>query len=291
MRKTIILLSVLSAGCVPSETLQVNSENQSTVTGSSCEGSGASFCTFINSPVKLGKKEIRLPGREFPFFLTEQKLKFVDASHRQWEAPINTLTDGASIPPALIGVIGNPRAKEFINAATIHDAYCATGNEQKSSYHTASWQLVHRMFYDALLIGGTKPTRAKIMYAGVYLGGPRWGKIKRAKLTTTVGGSAAGGGGAGGTATSKSTAITRSQQSNRPLAARGVTNAKLVVAMKQAKAYIQSTNPSLNQLESYMTGLERSLLGKKSSLKTKTRKSTRDVEGGDGGDGGGEGSY
>ena len=152
MRKTILLFSILTAGCVPSETLQVTANTPTTISGASCEGSRASQCTFINSPVKLSKKKIILPGRQFPFFLTEQKLKFIDASHRQWEAPIKTLTDGASIPPALVTVVGNPRAKEFINAATIHDAYCATGNQEKASYHTRSWQLVN---YPGKVLGKT----------------------------------------------------------------------------------------------------------------------------------------
>ena len=287
MRKTVLLLSIFTAGCVPSETLQVTANTPTTISGSSCEGVSANRCTFINSPVKLGKKEIILPGREFPFFLTEQKLKFVDASHRQWEAPIKTLTDGASIPPALVSVVGNPRAKEFINAATIHDAYCATGNEEKSSYHTRSWQLVHRMFFDALVVGGVAPVKAKIMYSGVYLGGPRWGAVKKASLETANGGSAVGGGGAGATS-AQSTAATRALQSNRPLTARGVSNAKLVAAMKQAKAYVQAKNPSLNQLESYLTGLERSMLGTKSTRKA-TKTKSRGVEGGDGGSDGGDG--
>jgi len=30
------------------------------------------------------------------------------------------------------------------------------------------------MFYDAMMVNGTNPTKAKIMFAAVYLAGPRW---------------------------------------------------------------------------------------------------------------------
>jgi len=30
------------------------------------------------------------------------------------------------------------------------------------------------MFYEACIAGGTSPLRAKILFAGVWLGGPRW---------------------------------------------------------------------------------------------------------------------
>jgi len=42
----------------------------------------------------------------------------------------------------------------FINAATIHDAYCGVGNQNGTYYNAAPWPKVHRMFYDALRVGG-----------------------------------------------------------------------------------------------------------------------------------------
>ena len=36
------------------------------------------------------------------------------------------------------------------------------------------WPEVHRMFYEGLLVGGTPVARAQLMYAAVWLGGPRW---------------------------------------------------------------------------------------------------------------------
>ena len=48
----------------------------------------------------------------------------------------------------------------------MHDYYC--------DVQTKPWQEVHRMFYDASLFGGVSKIKAKLMYAAVYYGGPRW---------------------------------------------------------------------------------------------------------------------
>jgi hypothetical protein len=39
---------------------------------------------------------------------------------------------------------------------------------------TQPWQLVHRMFYNACRCGGVGEVRAKVMYAAVFHFGPRW---------------------------------------------------------------------------------------------------------------------
>lgn len=139
-----------------------------------CQPSRVRNCYFRNSPVTLTGDPVTLPGRPYPFFRTARALDFVDAEGREWRAPQATLTDGASIPPYLVPIVGDPTKPEFANAAAVHDAYCGIGNEEGTNYHKAPWQSVHRMFYDTLIVGGTPVPRAQLMFAAVWLGGPRW---------------------------------------------------------------------------------------------------------------------
>lgn len=131
-------------------------------------------CTYENSPVKVVDDPIELPRRPYKFFPLAEPLNFHDARNRDWVAPRGTLTDGASIPPIFVSLVGSPTAPEYVNAAAIHDAYCGVGNEGGRNFHNGRWEDVHRMFYDALVAGGTPDQRAKVMYAAVWLGGPRW---------------------------------------------------------------------------------------------------------------------
>lgn len=314
MRYKYLFAALLVTGCVPEKTLDVSTEGRPQISTVSCNGRSTDQCNFINGPVKLNPKKVLLPGRDFPFFHTSEELKFVDAKRRHWVAPVRTLTDGASIPSMFIEVIGDPRSKEFINAATVHDAYCATGNENGAYYHTASWQDVHRMFYDALRVGGTPAVKAKTMYAGVYLGGPRWANIKRAAISPDGTSNRFAGYPAPGSqfatafvaedATRRDQSMLehvltiaatggsgqsslRSLQSNTPLSKKGVSRAQLVSSFKQARAYIKANNPSIDALEAFLTKQEGDLTGRKS--RTKTRPRTNAVQGfeteGDGGGG------
>lgn len=139
-----------------------------------CSGSAASACFFRNSPVKLLPEKVRIAGRPLEFFPIASQLEFVDGRNKTWVAPVRTLTDGASIPQIFVPIVGNPRDPSFINAAAVHDAYCGIGNEAGPVYHAATWQEVHAMFYDTLVVGGTPEPKAQLMFAAVWLGGPRW---------------------------------------------------------------------------------------------------------------------
>lgn len=139
-----------------------------------CPAAVDASCFFRNSPVRLLQEPVRLPGRPDVFYPIAQQLEFVDGGRRTWVAPLRSLTDGASIPPLFVPMLGDRYAPEYINAAAVHDAYCGWGNENGPQYHTESWQNVHRMFYDTLIAGGTPEVRAKVMFAAVWLGGPRW---------------------------------------------------------------------------------------------------------------------
>ena len=139
-----------------------------------CSGPQSLICAFVNSPVRVDGDAVILPGREFQFFHTAHELTFIDSQGAEWIAPTETLTDGASIPPMFVSLVGAPTSREFVNAAAVHDAYCGIGNETGPKYQQAHWEDVHRMFYEALIGGGTPRAKAGIMYSAVWLGGPRW---------------------------------------------------------------------------------------------------------------------
>ncbi len=272
MRYGYVLTAIFVAGCASGEMPVLEPEVMPPVSAVSCEGRLASQCKFINSPVKLSARPIRLPDSPYPFFRTKNDLEFVDADGSMWVAPAGILTDGASIPPMFVPFIGNPRSKKFMNAATVHDSYCAKSNAGGPYYHTAPWQRVHRMFYDGLLASGTSPIKARIMYAAVYLGGPRWKGVRKpprrkAQLAPT--------GPRIRMAMSRDDAIRvtldenltitavsgrglRGMQSDIPLP-RLFPKERLIAAFKQAKAHIQAVNPPINDLEVYLTNLEHDL--------------------------------
>lgn len=107
-------------------------------------------------------------------FELQNEIVFRDPSGKVWRAPKGTITDGASIPQQFLSLTGGQLSQAFREAAVVHDAYCGRGNENGGSYHKEKWQDVHRMFYDAMLACGTDRAKAKLMYAAVYAGGPRW---------------------------------------------------------------------------------------------------------------------
>lgn len=80
-------------------------------------------------------------------------------------------TDGASIPKWAQPIIGKPFDRSYLKAAILHDHYCYEEN------HVRSWQQVHRMFFDALIDSGVDPVKARTMYYGVLIGGPRWKEL------------------------------------------------------------------------------------------------------------------
>jgi hypothetical protein len=102
---------------------------------------------------------------------------FLDKRAKSWSVPIGTKVDGASIPQALWSLVGGPFEGKYRDASVIHDYYCDVRLEP--------WRDVHRLFYEAMLVSGVSESRAKVMYAAVYFGGPRWSEtaVENAKLT------------------------------------------------------------------------------------------------------------
>lgn len=108
--------------------------------------------------------------------LVDDRLVFVDSAGVEWVAPRGTRTDGASVPRLALPVTDGRFDKAFLKAAVIHDAYCQSDNEAvcPDQYRSRRWREVHRMFYEASIAGGASEEIALVMFAAVWLGGPRW---------------------------------------------------------------------------------------------------------------------
>lgn len=132
-------------------------------------------------PTEIALKEVS--GKNLKE-LTDERLVFVDTRGVKWTAPRGTYTDGASVPRLLLAITDDRWQKEFLKAAVVHDAYCQEFNEERcrEQYRKKHWREVHHMFYEACLAGGTSETKAKLMFAGVWLGGPKWGDDDRTWL-------------------------------------------------------------------------------------------------------------
>lgn len=266
MRHYLFALCLTTSACVAITATPTTDNKFPVPPANPCEKGSAKSCAFFNAPVELQPKIIRLKARPLPFFRTAKTIEFVDARPVKWVAPRNTLTDGASIPTLFLSSVGNPRSKEFLTAATLHDAYCGIGNENLPQYHSDRWQNVHRMFYDALRVSGTPPTKAKIMYAAVYLGGPRWympGEAPTAKVLPGI---------------VVVNAPLVQGPTNTPLP-RIVPKPILIEEMKAAIKYIKTNNPSFQRLESYLKKREIAILSLQPDRSENNTISTQETHG------------
>lgn len=91
---------------------------------------------------------------------------YVAKNQCEWNVPMDTIVDGASIPRVLWSLIGGPFEGPYRNASIIHDYHCVI--------RTQPWADVHRMFHDAMLCSGVPTLKARIMFYAVYRFGPRW---------------------------------------------------------------------------------------------------------------------
>lgn len=102
----------------------------------------------------------------------QQDFWYDDPQGLRWDAPRGHQVDGASIPPVLWSIAGDPFGPDYRNASIVHDVYCDWGNA--GDPRARPWQATHRMFYFACRCGGVGNVRAKLMYAAVRSFGPRW---------------------------------------------------------------------------------------------------------------------
>lgn len=91
---------------------------------------------------------------------------YIDPRCQPWPVPTGAKTDGASIPRFLWSIIGGPFEGRYRKPAIVHDFHC--------DVRLCKWEDVHRMFYEAMLTADVDSTKAKLLYFGVRLGGPRW---------------------------------------------------------------------------------------------------------------------
>jgi hypothetical protein len=92
---------------------------------------------------------------------------YVDPAGVRWDAPKGSKIDGASIPRFLWTPVGSPYTGAYRKASVTHDVACQKRDKTSDA--------VHLMFYNACRCGGCGEIEAKTLYAGVLLGGPRWG--------------------------------------------------------------------------------------------------------------------
>ena len=110
--------------------------------------------------------------------ILRQDFTYIDGQNRAWRAPAGSKVNGASIPYAFWSVIGGPFEGQYRNASVVHDIGC--------DEMTASWEDVHRMFYEACRCGGVDETKAKMMYYAVYHFGPRWEVVEDSQVQTVT---------------------------------------------------------------------------------------------------------
>ena len=204
-----------------------------------CSGAAGAFCAFVNAPLQLAADIVRLPRRPYPFHPLAKDLSFVDRQQRVWIAPKGILTDGASIPPVFVKVVGQPTDPSFVKTGAIHDSYCGIGNESSPFYHTRPWRETHRMFYEALRVGGTSETVAKTMFAAVYMGGPRWTLLRSAPVVSTQG-TVEG-------SRSARDSVDRLDLSHVPVAS-------LQRSLSGVVAQIEAENPTIQEIENLVDG-------------------------------------
>lgn len=254
MYRTVIALTFSLSACTQPGSQTTRAANNLRVPEASCHMSSQPICAFFNAPLTLLTTPINLLLRKAVFYPMARDLQFVDSENKKWVAPKGTLTDGASIPPVFISIVGSPTSEEFVNAAAIHDAYCGVGNAELSQYHSDTWQNVHRMFYDALRVGGTPPRKAKTMFAAVYLGGPRWEPPRLTtgkKQTSTLGQMFSI---QASTKTDDEPMRTTDGQSLRQ---QGMSNQRLQNELELAIEFIDTHRPTIAELERFLIGRQR----------------------------------
>jgi len=90
---------------------------------------------------------------------------YIDPTGGHWGVPKGARSDCASVPRVAWSIFP-PCAGSHLKAAVVHDHFCETRNK--------SWRDVHRMFFNALRAAGVSQRSASLMYAAVYMFGPRW---------------------------------------------------------------------------------------------------------------------
>lgn len=168
-------------------------------------------------------------------FIEDGKVKlanevaYIDPKGRKWKAPIGYVSNGASIPQLFYTPVGGPLSGNYRDAALIHDYYCEKWKVLWPDKFHRDWREVHRTFYYAMRARGVSSAKAKLMYAAVFIAGPRWtwqnGKVRELNLV------------------------------ERALNMYAVPETKKMA--QQAEQYIKQNDPTLDQIDELLHPIER----------------------------------
>ncbi len=114
----------------------------------------------------LPKAELLEDGRTVRML---ESFSFTDSSGVEWKIEKGDEPDGSSIPRLFWRVFGSPFVGKHRFASFPHDKYCKL-REKSGRTH----EQVHRMYFDACICAGVNYYKAKVMYFGVKLRGPKW---------------------------------------------------------------------------------------------------------------------
>lgn len=99
---------------------------------------------------------------------------FKDPNCKVWAVPKGAIVDGASIPQPFWSLIGGPFEGRYRDASVVHDYYCKIRTEPSD--------LVHEMFYYAMLANGVDSNKAGLMFYAVTWFGPKWQLVRNLSI-------------------------------------------------------------------------------------------------------------
>jgi Protein of unknown function (DUF1353) len=109
-------------------------------------------------------------GADRRMVLTEN-FWFSDGNAKRWDAPKESVVDGASIPRSLWSLVGSPYTGDYRRASIVHDIACDRAGTDKVARRAAD-----RMFFEACRAGGCSKWDATVLYVGVRIGA-WWGHV------------------------------------------------------------------------------------------------------------------
>jgi|GEM_PF-639094 hypothetical protein len=104
-----------------------------------------------------------------------EDFSFTDPKGKRWEAPKDSIINGASIPRALWAAVGSPFTDDYRRASVVHDVACQRPGIVRKAADV--------MFYHACRAGGCSAFQSRILYAGVRLGA--WASTKNTAAAVT----------------------------------------------------------------------------------------------------------
>lgn len=128
---------------------------------SCCPRYNADDFGYMSGPIRT--EWLDTSGRQMELLET---VIYIDQYGQVWEAPRGWIVDGSSIPKIFWTLVASPFVGQHRVASVFHDVAC----DRK----VARWQDVHRMYYSACRKSGVSESQAKLLFAAVWLGGPRW---------------------------------------------------------------------------------------------------------------------